>query len=53
MKIRIHKSIILPEVLYGCESLSLTLMEEHGLRGFENRVLRRIFRQKRDEVAGD
>jgi hypothetical protein len=38
--------------LYGCETLSLTLREEHRLRVFENRVLRRIFRPKRDEVTG-
>jgi hypothetical protein len=46
-------SIILPVVLYGCETWSLTLREEHRLRVFENRVLRRIFRQRRDEVTGD
>jgi hypothetical protein len=40
-------------VLYGCEILSLTLREEHRLRVFENRVLRRIFGQKRDEVTGE
>jgi hypothetical protein len=39
-------------VLYGCETWSLTLREEHRLRVFENRVLRRIFGPKRDEVAG-
>jgi hypothetical protein len=39
-------------VLYGCETLSLTLREEHRLRVFENRVLRRIFGPKRDEVTG-
>jgi hypothetical protein len=38
-------------VLYGCETLSLTLREEHKLRIFENRVLRRIFGPKRDEVT--
>jgi hypothetical protein len=43
LKIRIHKTIILPVVLYGCETLSLTLREEHRLWVFENRVLRRIF----------
>jgi hypothetical protein len=42
--------ISLPVVLYGCEVLSLTLREEHRLRVFENRVLRRIFGQKRNEV---
>jgi hypothetical protein len=39
-------------VLYGCEILSLTLREEHRLRVFENRVLKRIFGPKRDEVTG-
>jgi hypothetical protein len=52
VKIKIYKTIILPVVLYGCETLSLTLREEHGLRVFENRVLRRIFGPKRDEVTG-
>jgi hypothetical protein len=52
VKIKIHKTIILPVVLYGCETWSLTLREEHRLRAFENRVLRRIFRPKRDEVTG-
>jgi hypothetical protein len=51
--IRIYKSIILPVVLYGCETWSLTLREEHRLRVFENRVLRRIFGTNRDEVTGD
>jgi hypothetical protein len=45
--------LILPVVLYGCETWSLTLREEHGLRVFENRVLRRIFEPKRDEVTGE
>jgi hypothetical protein len=53
IKIRIYKSIILPVVLYGCESWSLTLREEHRLTVFENRVLRRIFGPKRDEVTGE
>jgi hypothetical protein len=39
-------------VLYECENLSLTLKEEHSLKVFENRVLRRIFGPKRDEVRG-
>jgi hypothetical protein len=43
----------LPVVLYGCETWSLTLREEHRLRVFENRVLRRIFGPKRDEVTGE
>jgi hypothetical protein len=49
VKIKIYKTIILPVVLYGCETLSLTLREEHRLRIFENRVLRRIFGPKRDK----
>ena len=40
-------------VLYGCETWSLTLREEHRLRVFENRVLRRIFGPKRDGVSGE
>jgi hypothetical protein len=44
--------IILPAVLYRCEKWSLTLREEYRLRVFENRVLRRIFGSKRDEVTG-
>jgi hypothetical protein len=50
---RIYNSIILPVVLYGWETWSLTLSEEHRLRLFENRVLRRIFGPKRDEVTGE
>jgi len=46
----IYKTTILPVVLYGCKTLSLTLMEERRLRAFENRVLRRIYGPKRDEV---
>jgi hypothetical protein len=42
----------LPVVLYGCETWTLTLKEEHRLRVFEKRVLRRIFGSKRDEVTG-
>jgi hypothetical protein len=52
VKIKIYKTIILSVVLYGCETLSLTLSEEHRLRVFENRVLRRILEPKRDEVTG-
>jgi hypothetical protein len=48
--LKIHKTIIQPVVLYGCETWSLTLREEHRLRVFENRVLRGIFGPKRDEV---
>jgi hypothetical protein len=53
VKVKIFKTIILPVVLYGCETWSLTLREEHRLRVFENRVLRRIFGPKRDEVTGE
>jgi hypothetical protein len=49
----IYKTIILPVVLYGCETWSLTSREEHRLRVFENRVLRRTFGPKRDEVTGE
>ena len=49
----IYRNIILPVVLYGCEALSLTLREELRLRVFENRVLRRIFGPKRNEVTGE
>jgi hypothetical protein len=52
VKIRIYKTIILLVALYGCETWSLILREEHRLRLFENRVLRRIFGPKRPEVAG-
>jgi hypothetical protein len=52
VKIKIYKTIILPVVLYGCETWSLLLREEHRLRVFENRVLRKIFGPKRDEVTG-
>jgi hypothetical protein len=52
VKIKIYKTTILPVVLYGCETWSLTLREEHRLRVFENRLLRRIFGPKRDEVTG-
>jgi hypothetical protein len=51
MKVRIYKTIILPLVLYGCDSWSLTVREEHKLRVFENRVLR-IFGPKGDGVTG-
>jgi hypothetical protein len=53
VKVKIYKTIILPVVLYGCETWSLTLKEEHRLRVFENRVLRRIFGPKRYEVMGE
>jgi len=53
LKIKIYRNIILPVVLYGCETWSLTLREEVRLRVFENRVLRRVFVSKRDEVTGN
>jgi hypothetical protein len=53
VKVKIYKTIILPVVLYGCETWSLSLREEHRLRVFENRVLRRIFEPNRDEVTGE
>ena len=53
LKIKIYRTIILPFALYGCETWSLTLWEELWLRVLENRVLRRIFRPKRDEVTGE
>ena len=53
IKIKIYKTIIFPFVLYVCEIWSLTLREEHRLKVFENRVLRRIFEPKRDEVKGE
>ena len=49
LKVKIYKTIILPVVLYGCETWSLTLREESRLRVFENWILRRIFGPKRDE----
>jgi hypothetical protein len=49
LKIKIYKTVILQVVLYGCETLSLISREEHRLRVFENRVLRRIFGPKREE----
>jgi hypothetical protein len=49
LKIKIYETVILPVVLYGCETWSVTLGEEHRLRVFENRVLRRIFGPKREE----
>jgi hypothetical protein len=48
VKIRIYKNIIFPVVLYGCKTWSLTVREEHRMRVFENRVLRRIFGPKGD-----
>ena len=53
LKIKIYTTIILPEVLYGFETWSLTLREERKLRVFENIVLRSIFGPRRDEVTGE
>ena len=53
INIKICRTIILPVVLYGCETWSLTLREERRLRVFENRVLRSIFGPKRDGVTGE
>jgi len=53
LKIKIYRTIILPVVLFGCETWSLTLREKCRLRVFENRMLRRIFGPKRDEVTGE
>ena len=52
LKIKIYRTIILPVVLYECETWSLTLWEERKLRVFENMVLRRIFGPRWDEVTG-
>ncbi|KAJ4434083.1 hypothetical protein ANN_16403 [Periplaneta americana] len=53
LKVRIYKTVILPVVLYGCETWTLTLTGEQRLRVFENKVLRKIFGAKRDEVTGE
>ena len=53
LKNKIYRTIILPVVLYGCETWSLTLREKRRLRVFENRMLRRVFGPKRDEVTGE
>jgi hypothetical protein len=52
-KISVYRTVVLPVVLYGCETWSLTLREEQRLRVYENRVLRRIFGPKRDEATGE
>ena len=51
--IKTHRTIILPDVLYGCETWSLTLREERKPRVFGNRVLRITFGPKRNEVTGE
>jgi len=53
LEIKKYRTIILPVVLYGCETWSLTLREERRLRVFENRVLRRVFGPKRNELTGE
>ena len=53
LKIKIYRTITLPVVLYGCETWSLTLREGRKLRVFQNRVLRRTFWPRRDEVTGE
>jgi len=53
IKIKIYKIMILSVVLYRCETWSLTLREEHRLKVFENRMLRRIFGPKRNKVTGE
>ena len=53
LKVNTYKTIMLPVALYGCETWSLTLREEHKLRVFENKVLRKIFGAKRGEITGE
>ena len=53
MKVNTYKTIILSVVLYGCETWSLALREEHRLRVLENKVLRKIFGAKRDKITGE
>ena len=53
LKIKIYRTVILPVILNGCGTWSLKLREERRLRVYENRVLRRIFGPKRDEVTGE
>ena len=53
LKIKIYRTIILPVILYGCETWSVTLREKRRLRVFENSMLRRVFGPKRDEVTGE
>jgi hypothetical protein len=52
LTVKIYRTIILPVVLYGCETWSLTLRDEHRMRLFENRVRRRTFGSKKDEMIG-
>jgi len=53
VKIKIYITIVMPVVLYGCETWSLTLREVRRMRVFENRVLKVIFGPKRDETTGE
>lgn len=53
VKVRIYRTIILPVILYGCETWALTKVEENRFRVFENRVLRKIYGPKRDEETGE
>jgi len=53
IKIKTHRNVVLPAVLYGCEHWSLTLREECRLRVFEKRVLKKTFVPKKDEVTGE
>jgi len=53
VNVKIYRTIILPAILYGCETWSPTLREKRRLRVFENRVLRRIFGPRRDEITGE
>ena len=53
IKIKMYRTINFPVVLYGCETWSFILREEHRLRVFENKLLRRIFGPKMDEVIGE
>ena len=53
LKVKTYKTIMLPVVLYGCDTWSLTLREQRRLRVFENKVLRKIFGAKEDEITGE
>ena len=53
LKLKIYRTVILPVILYGCESWSTTLADEHKLHVFENKVLRKIYGPKRDEMTGE
>jgi hypothetical protein len=53
IKIKVYRTVVLPVVLYGCATWSITLVEEYRLRVSENRMLRKIFGPKRDEVTGE